>query len=158
MAVENCFLLKFKIEYGSQSKQQENCGNDIEADLRGFLHSLALGTPGEESCIAQSLYKRTVEQSGGGGIETALDQVEGQEGGDQELCDLFSGDSCHIQGGEDVVPCQHHSYHGTHTDTQTQNGTLQGVLPLINQGGREGKGTGRQDVHGKSDEARFADG
>ena len=88
-------------------------------------------------------------------VQSALDHIEGQEDGGQHGGHGFPGQAL-IDGGDEIVPQQHHGGEHDHAQGQAHNGTLLGVDLLVDEGGRAAEGGGGQDVHDEADGAGVA--
>ena len=96
---------------------------------------------------------RLVDQQGQGHVQPALHQVEGEEHRDQHGNHHFLTVHIHIDGGDQVVPQQHHRRQGDHAQGQAEDGTLLGVDLLVDEGGGAAEGHRGQHIHDAADGA-----
>ena len=141
-------------------EQQDKCdqychGEDGEAQMEaGFAGTVTFGN---QTGLSQGGDQRLVQHQGQTGIDAALDQVEGHEYGQQHGGNDLSG-LAHVEGGDDIVPKHHHHGDADNAHGQTCDGTLHVVELFVQEGGRDRKGQGGDDVHNAAVDAGGGDG
>lgn len=141
---------------GNKGSQQERDKQEESSVKLLALHT-RLGL-GDQMRLPQGGDHRLVEQENDEHVQTALDQVKGQEHRGQQLGNIRTGKIGHVQGGNQVIPKKHDRCQGQHPQDQARHGALLRVEPLVDKGGRAAERGGGQDVHDATDNAGIADG
>ena len=112
---------------------------------------------GNKAGLTQGGDHGLVDNEGGGHIQCTLDQIEGQEDGQQHLCHGLAGNA-HVQGSDEVVPQDHHHRQSQRGNAEADDGAVTGVVLLVDEGSSAGKHGGGQHIHDAADGAGAADG
>ena len=109
-------------EYAGGKEEEDDNG---DAGLLFALHGRAVaGALRDELRRAQGADDGLVEQEGGGHVEAALDGVEGQENGQEQVGYGLAGLAL-VDGREEVVPGQHDGYEQHYAGQQAEHGAGQ---------------------------------
>ena len=107
--------------------------------------------------FAQRADHGLVDKHGDAGVYRALEQIEGQENGGQHFGNGIAGHA-HIDGGDDVIPEQHHRRHENGCGNKADDRALESVVLFVDAGGGAGKGAGGDKVHYCSVDAGIGNG
>ena len=89
---------------------------------------------------------RLVQKERQSGVQSALEQIEWQDAGDQDADDRLSGHA-EIDRRDDIIPQQHAEDAAYDTSAQSDECALARMVTLIDPRGHAGKRAGRDHVH-----------
>ena len=128
--------------------QQHGAGPGIAGGLLPALDHAGFAQRGDQGLV---------QEQHEGGVQAGLQQVKGQEHGNQHTGHHFPF-VAQVQRRDQPVPQQHGGDHHHAAHDQRHDGAGHGPVLLINKGSGAGKAAGGQQVHQRADGAGIADG